>query len=67
MLIKLQMSLMISFMFALFIEISSPISLPILRGVCKVSLSTLTQVKAMFGIQWNSHCFDKSIFLPKWT
>jgi hypothetical protein len=64
-LIKLQMSLMLSFMFALFIEISSPISLPILRGVCKVGFSALTQVKATFGIQWNFHCFDKSMFLPK--
>jgi hypothetical protein len=34
--------LMLSFMFALFIEISSPISLPILRDVCKVGFSAIT-------------------------
>jgi hypothetical protein len=58
---------MLSLTFALFIKISSQISLPILQGVCKVGFSALTQVKATFGIQWNSHCFDKSMFLPKWT
>ncbi len=53
MLIKWQTSLMLSFTVALFIEISSPISLTILWGVCMVGFSTLTQVKATFVIQWN--------------
>jgi len=42
---------MLIFTFELFIEISSPISLPILQGVCKVGFYSSTQVDATLEIQ----------------
>jgi len=55
---------MVIFTFELFVEISSLISLPILRGVCKVG----SELYLGRSNVWNSiefWCLDKSKFSPK--